>query len=330
MQLHRHGGVLLVGRGQHQPGCGHRHQRRGHAGLGLVAFPVAECGLECASGLRHVEVAAGAKLRMARAVEAPVEVAQLLRFDGFQVGCDVVEIARVAHVAARVRVAVAGKRYRHHRLGLPALLLHSGESLADALLEHGLGKRGLAQKLAEQRDDRRQVLAPCGDVEHHRTGARRNGELGLQGVEPVADLFAREFGGAFVEHGGHHGGHFALLGQAVHVAKAQHQACTHHVAARGLGEHGGLQTAGELEALGLGVDVRGRGVKSRHRRRRRLRLEAPELRGHIGLHRQRRAHRLVGGHIGRERAVRRQQALACHALQVAQRERLDAVTDQEE
>ena len=242
----------------------------------------------------------------------------------------------MADVAARIRVAVARHGVLQHGLGLLALRLDPGHRLAAQLVEHRSVQGRVAQQLAHQLDRRRQLLAAR--LKAHRQRPRSvaleaDADLGAQRIEPVLHLLARQVGRALVQHGGQQ---VQRLGLALHrrqVAAAQGDPRRHRLPARGLGQQRELHAGGwrgQAPALRARVDVGRTGIEALGRGRRGLRHEALHLRGHVHGGRRRGAHRLVGGHVGPQRAVGRQQGLRREALHVFQPGRANAVAQQEE
>ena len=80
-----------------------------------------------------------------RAVETGVEVAQLFHLDRLGVGGGLVEAVRVAHVAARIRIAVAVDPVVDQRFRPLALVLDVGEHLRAHFLQRRRRETGLAQ-----------------------------------------------------------------------------------------------------------------------------------------------------------------------------------------
>ena len=196
-QAHQHRGVLLVGRGQQQAlgrapatsGCGTRV-------YGARAAPVAEGRLQRAAHRRHVHVARPRRTRPApRRRSGAWKARSLLERQRVHVLDHLVEAARMAHVAARVRVAQA--RRARCRPATPGSLRCCSMPVSVWRLQfvERLGReRRLAQQFADQRDRRRPGARGASQMRHVTLppAPPPNASLGLQRVEPVLHLLARQ------------------------------------------------------------------------------------------------------------------------------------------
>ena len=181
--------------------------------------------------------------------------------DGVHVLLVFLERALVAQVTARIRVAVAGQPIADQRVGLLLLPFDRGQPLDPNFLERRCSEIRLAKQLADELDHRRQPLAAGRDVDAHRLAARSEADVGLQAVELVGDLLARQAGAALVEQGADEAGDGVLPVQRSDVAEAQAQPRLHRLAARALRQQCHLEAAVEHEALGPRIEVGRRRVE---------------------------------------------------------------------
>jgi hypothetical protein len=211
-------------------GCGTRV-------YGMPAAPVAQRLLQRLAHRRRVHVAHARELAAPRAVEARVEVAHLLDRHRVHVGDDLVEGARVAHVAARIRIADALDRVLRHRAGLLALLLDAGERRR---FTSSSASAGMPASAASRRPAR---SPPAGlaarDTCTRPRRRRRHRQLGLQLVEPVLELLARQVFVPLSSSAATVSG-TSPAEQRLLVAEAQRQHRVHRAAARALGQHAAL------------------------------------------------------------------------------------------
>jgi hypothetical protein len=184
---------------------------------------------------RHVQVAHGAEFTRGGADKAAVEVLHLRHRDGAHVLLQLVKALRMAQVTARVGVAVARQPVGDHRIGLLALALDAGQPLAAHSSSGSAGKAGSrsnrpTRAITAGRCWRRVVMFAA-----QRSGRCCRSHFGLQLVQLIGDLLARQAGTALVQQAGGKAGHGLLAEEALLVAEAQRQPGVHDTAARALG-----------------------------------------------------------------------------------------------
>ena len=213
---------------------------------------------------------------------------------------------------------MASQPLAHHRSGFGALALQAGQGLAAHFFQRLGREGGLAQQLAHQFHHRGQVLALGGDVDVDRLRTGADAHVGLQLVEAVGDLLARQPGAAFVQQRRGERAHGGQAVQAGQVAVAQPQLGLHRGAARGLGQQRHAQAAGQRPGLGALVDARGRGVEGLDLRHGGFATVILQQGGHVHPRRGGRALRRRRGQVHGHGAVVGAQPLAGHALHVGQ------------
>ena len=252
--------------------CGERRTR--HARDRLVRAPVAETGGQRTAQRVGIEVAHGGEPRLIGAIEARVELLHAFDRHGHRILQPFVEAARVAHVAARIRVAAPRQaRWTRAPRGRRAAPRSPTRSGASAPRAPSAGTPGCA------------AAAPAAPP--RRATVSRRDSMSMRTSSPLELMRSSDFSAssrswiwtrvrpaaALVDHAGDELRHLALPDQAALVAEAHRHRHAHGLPARGLGQQRQLHAVGQCGALGLRVDVGRRRIERRHGRRRRLGLE---------------------------------------------------------
>ncbi len=221
-----------------------------------------------------IEIADGGELAVACAVEALVEVTQLVQRD--RTARRRRSRRRYAHSARRrADTGCHGGRARWTAPHAGSLRCSSTAASVWRLISSSAsaGNAGLPQQFGHQSDRRRQVFAARLQPHRDAAVAAADRQLGLQLAQPILDLLAVQRAAVPLSiSAASVSGISPLPNSALLVAEAQRQHRLHRVAARTLGQHRGIDAA-DLEALRAPVDIGRRRVEDLDPRRRRLRLE---------------------------------------------------------
>ena len=313
-----HEGVLLVRCLEHQALGWGGHQRVRDARVAGRCFEIPQGRAQGGLDLVGVQVAHKCGLAKLGAVELAVKGLQLGHGQAAGACHHLVKSGRVAHIAFGVGVAITLQFSGHDGLRVLALLFNAGEHLALVFLQRGLGKAGVAQHVADQRNHPRQVLAGGLDAHHRFGGVTAKTHLGLELVEPVLNLLTAQSTCAFVEHGRRGAANAVLAKQGFLIAKVQRDAAADRLAACAFGQQAELHAVGQCGGLGALVNVGGGGVKGLGLHCGRVAFVVFHQRGHVHCSEGQRAHRLVGGNVGAQRAVVTQQVLRGHAVDISE------------
>ncbi|MDT4833465.1 hypothetical protein FQZ97_670730 [compost metagenome] len=337
LQLQRHAGdvegVGLVGRVDVELLGGDVAVRVGHAGVGGRLLPAGQPGLQRFFHRGGFEVADGGVLDIARAVEPGVELDQGVARQAARAGERFFEGGHVAQVIGGPGIVLAGNRAAGQGRGLGHGVLDRGFHLALVFLELFRREVGVADDIQRQRGEFGQVFALGRHRDLQRGAAAVEAEFGLQRVQAVLDVLARQLGRAAREQVGHRAGIHALPAQVFFVAELDQHLRLHAVAARGLGQQRQLYRAvGQVQLLALRqlVDIFGRGVEGRRGLEVRVALIVLEDGGQVHALRLRGAHGLFGGNVAAFDAVALHQVRRRGVLHFGQRGLAGPVALQEE
>ena len=192
---------------------------------------------------------------MGGAGEVLPELRQPLGGLGLQVGDDLVHRAVVAGVISRVGMAADRHGFGSQCFRLMALGFDAGEHLVAPLLEHVLGKHGLAQGAHGQGQCFRQV--PGRDAQRHlgAAGVGVDAQPGIQCAQAVLEGLARQLFRAREHHGVQQVGFTPAAREVLQVAPLQVQRQVYAIALHLARQDGVADAIGQLTDLGAFGDA---------------------------------------------------------------------------